>query len=39
MGTIRIDLTNFITISLVGFVGVFIINRLLDKAGKPTWKA
>lgn len=39
MGNVRIDLANVITISLVGFVGVFLINRLLDKAGMTQWKA
>lgn len=39
MGNVRVDLANVITISLVGFVGVFIINRLLDKAGMTAWKA
>lgn len=33
MGNIKIDLANIVTISLVGFVGVFLINRGLKKAG------
>lgn len=33
MGNIRIDLANIITISLVGFVGVWVINRALKKFG------
>ena len=33
MGNIRIDLANVITISFVGFVGVWLINRGLKKAG------
>lgn len=33
MGNIRIDLANIVTISLVGFVGVWLINRGLKKAG------
>lgn len=39
MGTIRIDLANVITISLVAFVGVWAINRGLDKLGMNQWKA
>lgn len=33
MGNIRIDLANFVTISLVAFAGIFLINRGLKKAG------
>lgn len=33
MGNVRIDLANCITIALVAFVGVFVINRGLDAAG------
>ena len=33
MGNIRIDLANVATISLVGFAGVWAINRLLKKFG------
>lgn len=36
---IRIDLANIITISLVAFVGVFIINRGLRYAGLTKWEA
>ncbi len=36
---IRIDLANFITIGLIAFVGVFIINRALRYAGLTTWEA
>ncbi len=39
MGNVRIDLANFITISLIAFVGVWIINRGLDKAGFSQYKA
>jgi hypothetical protein len=39
MGNVRIDLANIITITLVGFVGVFLINRGLDAAGLGQWKA
>ena len=31
MGNIRIDLANVVTISLVAFVGVFVINRAMRK--------
>lgn len=39
MGNVRIDVANVITISLVGFLGVWVINRLLDKAGFSQYKA
>ena len=39
MGNVRIDLANVITISLVAFVGVLIINRGLDMAGLSQFKA
>lgn len=39
MGNVRIDLANVITISLVGFLGVFVINRVLDKTGFAQYKA
>jgi hypothetical protein len=39
MGNIRIDISNAVTIGLVAFVGVFLINRALSAAGKPEWKA
>ncbi len=39
MGNVRIDLANFITVSLIAFVGVWIINRGLDKAGFSQYKA
>lgn len=39
MGNVRIDLANVITVSLVAFVGVFVLNRVLDKAGLSAWKA
>lgn len=39
MGNVRVDLANAITISLVAFVGVFLINRVLDKVGASQWKA
>ncbi len=37
MGDIRINFPNVITISLVGFVGVFIINRALRRFGMPQY--
>jgi hypothetical protein len=39
MGELRLDVPNFITCALVGFVGVWCINRLLAKAGKTAWQA
>jgi len=36
---VRIDFANFITITLIAFVGVFIINRGLRAAGLTTWEA
>jgi hypothetical protein len=36
---VRIDLANIITISLIAFVGVFLINRGLRAAGLTTWEA
>lgn len=39
MGNIRIDLANVITISLVAFLGVWVINRGLTKANLGVWKA
>ena len=39
MGNVRIDLANVITIGLVGFLGVWLINRGLERAGLGTWKA
>lgn len=39
MGNIRVDLANVITISLVGFLGVFLINRGLAAAGLNQWQA
>jgi len=39
MGNVRIDLANIITISLVAFIGVWVINKGLDKAGMAAWKA
>lgn len=39
MGNIRIDLANVITISLVAFIGVWVINRGLAYAGQSSWQA
>ncbi len=39
MGNVRIDLANVVTISLVAFVGVWLINRGLDQAGLTQFKA
>ncbi len=39
MGNVRIDVANVITISLVAFVGVWLINHGLEKAGFAQYKA
>lgn len=39
MGNIRIDLANVITISLVAFVGVWLVNRGLAYANLSQWQA
>lgn len=39
MGNIRVDLANVLTIALVGFVGVWVINRGLDRFNMAGWKA
>lgn len=39
MGNIRVDLANVLTISLVGFLGVWLINRGLNAAGFSQWSA
>lgn len=39
MGNVRIDLGNVITISLVAFVGVWVINRAMDKLNLSQYKA
>ena len=39
MGNIRIDVANVITIGLVAFVGVWLINRGLKAANMAQWSA
>lgn len=39
MGEVRINLSNFITIGLLAYVGVWAINKGLEKAGYPQWAA
>ena len=39
MSEVRPSITNFITIGLMAYVGVWLVNKALDKAGKPQWKA
>ncbi len=39
MGNIRIDVANVLTIGLVAFVGVWLINRGLKAANLSTWSA
>ncbi len=36
---IRPSLTNLITVGLMAYVGVKLVNMALDKVGKPQWKA
>lgn len=38
MGEVRVNLTNFITIGLMAFVALFVINKALTLAGKPDWR-
>lgn len=38
MGEIRINLTNFITIGLMAFIALYVINKGLVLAGKPDWR-
>lgn len=37
MGEIRINLSNVIAVGLMGFIGVWAINKGLRAAGKPEW--
>lgn len=39
MGNIRIDVSNVITIALVSFVGVWLINKGLAMAGQTQYQA
>jgi hypothetical protein len=39
MGNVRIDVSNVLTISLVAFLGVWLINKGLDAAGLSQFKA
>ncbi len=39
MGEVRINLTNFITVGAMAFVGVWLINKGLAYAGKQNWQA
>lgn len=38
MGNVRIDVANVLTISLVAFLGVYLINKGLDMAGLTQFK-
>lgn len=38
MGNVRIDVANFVTISLIAFAGVWLIDRALDKFGLSQFK-
>ncbi len=37
MGELRINLTNFITVGLMAFIALFLINKGLQAIGKPQW--
>jgi hypothetical protein len=39
MGDLKINLSNTITVMLIGFLGVWVINRGLSKAGLTQWQA
>jgi hypothetical protein len=39
MGTIRIDVANVVTIALVSFVGIWLINKGLSVAGLSQYQA
>ena len=39
MGEVRINLTNFLTIGLMAFVAVYIINKGVAYMGHPEYKA
>lgn len=38
MGDIRVNLTNIVTVGLIAYAGLFIINRAVTYAGKPQWR-
>ena len=39
MGDIRLNLRTAVTVGLVGFLGVWIVNRALGYAGMTAWQA
>lgn len=39
MGEVRINLTNFLTIGLMAFVAVYVINKAVSYAGHPEYRA
>jgi hypothetical protein len=39
MGDLKINLSNTITVMLIGFLGVWVINRGLSKVGLTQWQA
>lgn len=39
MGDLKINLSNTITVMLIGFLGVWCINRALGKANLTQWQA
>lgn len=38
MGDIRVNLTNVVTVGLIAFVGIFVINKALDMTGQSRFK-
>lgn len=39
MGDVRINLRSIVTIGLIGFIGVWAINRVLMATGMQSWQA
>lgn len=39
MGEVRVNLTNFVAVGLMGFIAVWAINKGLAAAGKADWRA
>jgi len=37
MGEVRINLSNFISIGLMAFIFLFVVNKALAAAGKSNW--
>jgi hypothetical protein len=39
MGDIRLNVRTFVTVGLVAFAGVWVVNRALAYAGMQSWQA